>query len=146
MAVFGPNILIILGGSKSSGTHISENHLGTMFALFFWSRMVPNGSERPIFCPKWPNMHILGQIWAKILIFWRGKNGCLWAKHPNYFGREQKLWYSHIRKPTMHLVPIVYLARHSIKMDQKGKYLAQNDQNCHFLARLGRFCANNPNF
>ena len=26
MAVFGPNILIILGGSKSSGTHISENH------------------------------------------------------------------------------------------------------------------------
>ena len=35
MAVFGPNILIILGGSKSSGTHISENHLRTSFALFF---------------------------------------------------------------------------------------------------------------
>ena len=35
MAVFGPNILIILEGSKSSGTHISENHLGTSFALFF---------------------------------------------------------------------------------------------------------------
>jgi len=27
MAVFGPNILIILGGSKTSGTHISENYL-----------------------------------------------------------------------------------------------------------------------
>ena len=27
MAVFGPNILIILEGSKSSGTHISENYL-----------------------------------------------------------------------------------------------------------------------
>ena len=35
MAIFGPNILIILGGSKSSGTYISENHLGTSFALFF---------------------------------------------------------------------------------------------------------------
>ena len=35
MAVFGPNILIILGGSKSSGTNISENHLYTSFPLFF---------------------------------------------------------------------------------------------------------------
>ena len=32
MAVFGPNILFILGGSKSSGTHISGNHLGISFA------------------------------------------------------------------------------------------------------------------
>ena len=35
MAVSVANILIILGGSKSFGTHISENHLGTLFALFF---------------------------------------------------------------------------------------------------------------
>ena len=45
-AVFGPYILIILGGSKSSGTNISKkNHLGTSFALFFWSGIAPNGSE-----------------------------------------------------------------------------------------------------
>ena len=35
MAVFGPNILISMGGSKISGKHISENDLGTSFALFF---------------------------------------------------------------------------------------------------------------
>ena len=51
MAVFGPNILIILGRSKSSGTHISKNHWGTSFALFYWSGMAPNGSYRPIFDP-----------------------------------------------------------------------------------------------
>ena len=42
MAIFGPNILIILGGSKSSGKHIPENHLDTLFALFFgraWNQM-----------------------------------------------------------------------------------------------------------
>ena len=49
MVVFGPNILIILGGSKRSGTHISENHLGISFALFYWTGMGPNGSNRPIF-------------------------------------------------------------------------------------------------
>ena len=37
MAVFGPNILISMGGSKISGKHISENDLGTSFAFFFWS-------------------------------------------------------------------------------------------------------------
>ena len=52
MAVFGPNILIILEGSKSSGTHISENHLGTSFTLFLWSGMAPHETERPIFGPK----------------------------------------------------------------------------------------------
>ena len=52
MAVLGLNILINFGGSKSSGTHISENHLDTLFALFYWSGMAPNGSEGPIFDPK----------------------------------------------------------------------------------------------
>ena len=55
LAVFGPNIL---GGSKSSGTHISKKHLGASFALFYWSGMAPNGSERPVLGPKWPKMHI----------------------------------------------------------------------------------------
>ena len=52
-----------LWGSKSSCTHISENHLGTSFALFYWSDMATNGSEGPILNPKWPKMNILGQIW-----------------------------------------------------------------------------------
>ena len=116
MAVFGPNILIILGGSKSSGTYISENHLGTSLALFFgraWHQMDQKG-------------HILGQI-----------SNCL--------AREQTFWYSHIRKPTRHLVPIVFFFRQSNKMDQKCKYLAPNDQKCQFFAKFGRFWAKNPN-
>ena len=54
---------IILGGSKSSGIHTSENHSDTWFALFYWSGRAHNGSERPIFGPKYPKMHIMGQIW-----------------------------------------------------------------------------------
>ena len=49
---FWTNILIILGGSKSSGTH----HLGTSFALFFWSGIAPSGAERPIFCPNFSSL------------------------------------------------------------------------------------------
>ena len=46
IAPFGPNIIIILGGSKSFGTNISENHLGTSFALFCglaWHQMGQKG-------------------------------------------------------------------------------------------------------
>ena len=42
MAVFGPITLIILWGSKSSGTHISENHWGTCSHCFIgraWHQM-----------------------------------------------------------------------------------------------------------
>ena len=62
--LFWPNILIILGGSKTSGTHISENHLITSFPMF--------------------------------------------------------------------------LVGHSTTIDQKGKYLAQNDQKYQFLAKFLR--------
>ena len=47
MAVFGPNILIILLGIKSSSTH-----LGTSLALFYLSDRAPNGSESPKFGQK----------------------------------------------------------------------------------------------
>ena len=35
LAVFGSNILIFMGVSKSFGTNITENHLGNFSALFF---------------------------------------------------------------------------------------------------------------
>ena len=34
LAVFEQKILLFTGGSKSFGTHITKNHLGTSFALF----------------------------------------------------------------------------------------------------------------
>ena len=54
LAVFGPNILISMGGSKISGKHISENDVGTSFAFFFYRAKgrAPNGSEGLIFNPK----------------------------------------------------------------------------------------------
>ena len=58
-----------------------------------------------------------------------GKNGRFWAKYPNYFGREQKFWYPHIRKPPRHLIRIVFC---SASKGQKGQCLAQNYQSVYF--------------
>ena len=59
-------------------------------------------------------------------ILW-GQNGRFWAKHPCYFGGEQKFWYPYIRKSLRHLLPIVFWSgmAPTSNMDQKGKYLAQ---------------------
>ena len=92
MAVFGPNILIILGGSKSSGTHISENYLcaelqkrllqlclcGThitenhFVGIVFLSGMGPLGPKK-----------IFSQIYQFLAKF-----GRFWAKNPFLGGRE----------------------------------------------------------
>ena len=53
-------------------------------------------------------------ICAKESIFW-DKNGRFWAKHPNNFVREEKFWYTHIRKPLRHLAHIHLLVRHETK-------------------------------
>ena len=84
MSVFGPIILIVLGGSKSSGAHISEkrlcrfgthltaNHLGTSFVL--------------IFGPVWDQMSQKGPYLAKNAKF----NG-FWAKTQFFGGEEVEL-------------------------------------------------------
>ena len=59
-----------------------------------------------------------GPICAQEIIFW-GTNGCFWAKHPNYFEREQKLWYPHIWKPPRHIVCIVFLVGQGTKWAKK---------------------------
>ena len=53
MAVLGPNIPIILGESKYFGTNLSENHLGTSFALFF---LVGHSMEWIRKASIWPKM------------------------------------------------------------------------------------------
>ena len=65
--------------------------------------------EHPLICVLWMitiKVDKLNRCLAQESISW-GKNGRFWAKHPNYFGREQKFWYPHIRKPPRHLVCIV---------------------------------------
>ena len=51
IVVLGPKILIFTEESKGFGTHMTENHLGTSFALFF------SGA--------WDQMDQKGQYWAK---------------------------------------------------------------------------------
>ena len=46
--------------------------------------MAPNLQARPIFGQKF--------------LSW-GKNGRIWAKHPNFFWQGAKLWYPNIRNP-----------------------------------------------
>jgi len=47
--------------------------------------------------------------------------------------------------PPRHLVFIVYWSGIG-QNGQKCQYLAQNDQNCKFWAKIGHFWAKNPNF
>ena len=61
-----------IGGSKSFGTHITENHLGTLFALFFGRALDQMGQT----CQYLAKMLILGQIWP------------FWAKNLFFGGRE----------------------------------------------------------
>ena len=50
-------VMACIGGSKSFGTHITENHLGTSLALFF-GRAGIKWAKNANF---WPKMSILGQ-------------------------------------------------------------------------------------
>ena len=62
-----------MGGSTSFGTHIAENHLGTLFELCFgrvWDQM----GQKCQYFAKYDQVHILGQIWP-------------------FYGRKQKFWY-----------------------------------------------------
>ena len=63
MVVFGPNILITLGGSKSCGTHITEKpprHLVCIVLGRAWDQMGQKKTDI------WPKIPVSGQIW----IFW----------------------------------------------------------------------------
>ena len=59
-----------------------------------------------------------GPVCAQESIFW-GKNGRCRAIHPNHFGREQKFWYPHFKKPPRHHVCIVFLVGDGTKWIRK---------------------------
>ena len=56
---FGPQIQIFMGVSKRFGTHIIENHLDNLSALFFGQALYQMGQNADI----WPKKPVLGQIW-----------------------------------------------------------------------------------
>ena len=68
MAVFGPKILIFMGGSKSFGTHLTEKPPKHLVSIVFWPGMESNWPKRPILGQKC-------QFWAKF--------GHFWAKNPS---------------------------------------------------------------
>ena len=126
-AYFGPNlpvlwpkILILTGGSKSFGTHITEKPPRHLARIVYWSGMGPNGPKMPIFGQKsqfWANLAIYG---PKILIF-------MWVS---------KSFGIHItEKPPRQLVRIVF--RSGIGLN--GPKMPIFGQKCQFLAKFGRF-------
>ena len=60
LAVFGPKILTFTGESKSFGTHITENHLGTSFICSLVRHSTKCDQNASIL----PKMPILGQKWV----------------------------------------------------------------------------------
>ena len=61
LAFFGKEILFFTGGSKSFGSHITENHLGTLFALFFGQACDQMHQKMTTNAYFWPNLAVLGQ-------------------------------------------------------------------------------------
>ena len=70
LAVLGPKILILTGGNKTFGTHLTEKQPTHLAHIVYWSGMGSNGPKMPIFGQK-------SQFWAKF--------GRLWAKNPNFY-------------------------------------------------------------
>ena len=70
LAIFGPNILIFRGVTKSFGTNITENYLDNLFASFFGQALDQMGQNANI----WPKC----QFWAKF--------GHFWARNPIFWG------------------------------------------------------------
>ena len=67
LIIFGTKILILSGGSKSFGTHVTEKPPRHLVCIVFWSGIGSHGPKMPIF----------GQFWTKF--------GRFWAKNP-FFG------------------------------------------------------------
>ena len=74
-----------------------------------------------------PRKHILGQ------------KGCFWAKHPNYFGREQKFWCPYIKKPLSNLVRNIFLVGHCTKWTRKASIWPKMTTNSYFGPNLAFF-------
>ena len=103
---FWAKILFFTWEIISFVTHITENPPRHLVHIVFWSGIGQNVQKMAKFGPKWPKMHILGRILP------------FWGQNSYFLEREQKFWYSHIRKPTRHLAPIAFLVGLSTNMDQ----------------------------
>ena len=105
------------GGRKSFGIQKTENHLGTLFALF----LVEHGTKWAKNAKFWPKMTILCQNWL-----------FLGPKIQIFFRRAQKFCYSHNAKTTYAPCSHFFVVRHGIKW-------AKNDNNFSFGPKISIF-------
>ena len=77
----------MLGGSRSFGTHISENHLGISFAF----SLVGHGTKWAREAAIWPKMTKMPILTS------------FWAQNPIFFGRKQNFFNPYIGEPIRHL-------------------------------------------
>ena len=111
MLIFGhfePKILILTGGSF--GIHITENHLGTLFSLFFGRPRDQMGQKIPIFGQKF-------RFWAKFCRFR--------AKNHNIYGSEQNFG-THLVENRLGILFPLFFGQAWDQMEQKCQYLAKN--------------------
>ena len=116
---FGPKILNFTGGTKSSGTHLSENHcycfIGRAWHQMYHIGQYDQNDQKYIFLAKF------GRYWAKILIFTGGSKS---------FGTHMT------EKPHGHLIRIVcWLGRGS--NGPKMPIVGPKWQKCMFGAKFG---------
>ena len=76
------------------------------------------------------------------------RNGLFWAKHPNFFKREQKILYHILHTSEYHLVFsfALFFGQAWHQRGQKGKYLAKNTNfwvKCGCFYQIGKYLAHN---
>ena len=120
---FGPNILILTGGSKSVGTHVMEKPPWHLVRIGFWWALRPNG--------------------PKMLIFWLKAKFCRNGPKILIFTGVRKGLGNHImEKPPRELVRIVFWP--SIRSN--GPKMPIFGHKYQFWAKFGSFWAKNPFF
>ena len=115
LAVFGPNILIFRGVSKSFGTNITENHLDNLSALFFDQFLDQMGQK----C----------QYLAENASF--GPNLAVFGLKIQFLGGWTN-WYPHIGEPMRHLFFIE-------NIDWRGSNWSLGTKMCNFDQNIGIF-------
>ena len=111
LVVFGQKILILTGESKSFGTHITEKHLGTLFALFYGRA----GTKWAKIANIWPKLHRNDNYGPNLAVF--GPKILILSRGSKNFG-------THVTEKTpSHLVCIVF-GRPWDQMGQKYQFWA----------------------
>ena len=86
LAVLGPKILILSGGSKSFGTHVTEKPHTHLARIVYWSGMGPNG-------PKSQYLAKNASFWPNLAVFWPiSSHACWHLRHIRHQNTKTSLY------------------------------------------------------